>query len=120
LPLYESAIASASSFRENSKPCNFGLLQHNLPCVDGSELARKKLHIAFAGRCGHVFGLFARFHGSKGAGPYDGLRLLASGMASFMAATLKPHRLKEAAQGLVPSRLAPSVAANHATQLTNA
>jgi len=27
-------------FAKNSSHCNFRLLQHNLPCVDGSELAR--------------------------------------------------------------------------------
>jgi hypothetical protein len=31
------------------------------PCVDGSELARTFSDVSSIGRCGHVFGLLARF-----------------------------------------------------------
>jgi hypothetical protein len=31
---------------EKSSPHDLGLLQHNLPCVDGSELTRTLLHVA--------------------------------------------------------------------------
>jgi hypothetical protein len=39
---------------------NLGLLQHYLPCMDGSELART-FFTSQVGRCGHVFGLLVRF-----------------------------------------------------------
>jgi hypothetical protein len=60
LPETNHHVSGTSAFQPSPEESAHGRHCGLAPCVDGSELARKTLR-RIAGRCSHVFGLFARF-----------------------------------------------------------
>ena len=92
-----TSISDRGLFRllaENLSPGVLRLLRHDLPCVDGSELARDFSTFAVSGRRSHVFGLKCVSH-DRGRESNSGRAPILSSCTTRRDPTLSPQARRD-------------------------